>query len=124
MMPEQRKTLLCLALVAIGGVAVGALVLDALPEEVTIEYNVAEASMQSGEYVMWYFFDMSNAPDGTTIYYKGASDPDWSSQTYRDYNEPLLRIKNMEPSRADALSMDFYGKADGYSFKFVCTSSP
>lgn len=122
-MDLDRNTMICLALVAVGGVAVGALVLDALPEDVTIEYSIM-CGTQGDEYVAWYFFDMSDAPDGTTIYYKGASDPNWSSQTYHEYNEPLLRIKNIEPSKADALSMDFYGKADGYSFKFVCTSSP
>lgn len=124
-MALDRNTMLCLALVAIGGIAVGVILFDSFyKEEVTIKYSVMESTPQSGEFVAVYFFDMSDAPDGTVIYYKGASDNWWSKSTYHSYNDALLKIRNMEPIRSDALSMDFYGEADGYKFKFVCMSSP
>jgi hypothetical protein len=124
-MALERNTMLCLALVAIGGAAVGIILYDTfIKNTITIEYGISEPSMQGDQYVAWYYFDMTNAPDGTKICYKGASENLWSTSTYYDHNEPLLRIKSMEPNLSDVLSLEFYGEADGYRFKFVCEYRP
>ena len=117
MMPEQKKTLLCLALVAIGGVAVGALVLDALPEEVTIEYSVLYGP-QGDEYVAWYTFWVEDAPRGTEIWYKCTADTSWHRSICPTINDKIT-VKNTGSNEAEALSLEFYGKLDGYKFTFA-----
>lgn len=123
-MALERNTMLCLAVLAIGGAALGVVLYDAFYEkEVTIEYYVVEGSMQFGQYVGLYYLDMTDVPDGTKIWSKEVSE-DWHYFTWDSSWDNEAETYSREPVRANAFKMEFKGELDGYKFTFKCTYRP
>jgi hypothetical protein len=125
-MALERNTMLCLAVLAIGGAALGAVLFTTFYEkEVTVEYYVEEEPMWLGQHVATYYLDMTGVPDGAKIWFKEVSD-DWHYFTWNSENSTDLEacLQSREPYRNDSFSMEFKGESDGYKFVFKCTYRP
>ena len=126
MMPDQRKTLLCIALVIGAGLLIAYPYIDDMMDEtVDVPYYIEKGAVLQGMYTAVYYLDQSNMPYGTTVWRMEASDSSfkWPS-VYEEGDRSIETYLTYQYIEADIYKMTFKAEKDGYKFNFYRVYSP